>query len=378
MESLSGQRDRIIWKFPFYVKGTFILFGLILFVYTISVLKEILVPLCFSLLLAILLNPVANRLQQWKIPRLWAIIFSLLFGLLVLAGIGYFLYSQIISFNIELPAFRQKISSLVLRLQQAADSRLGIPVKKQDQFLDEAATAMKPVIGSTLGSIAGYISTVLLLPVYTFLFLYYKNLLLNFMYEIFREEHLGRLGIVLHQTKRSVQSYMVGLLIEGLIVAAMNVTALSILGVEYPILLGVMGAVLNILPFVGGILAVALPLLVATVTRDGFQIHIWIILSYMLIQFIDNHFLIPYIVSSRVKINALVSIVIVLLGGALWGISGMFLAIPFTGILKVIFDRIPELRPWGKLMGVEVPGRHKGQSDMLAKRVQLHSEQVYE
>jgi predicted PurR-regulated permease PerM len=62
-----------------------------------------------------------------------------------------------------------------------------------------------------------------------------------------------------------------------------------------------------------------------------------------------------------VKINALISIIAVLLGGAVWGISGMFLSIPFIGILKIIFDRIDELKPWGKLLGDEIPTRHPGQ-----------------
>ena len=75
----------------------------------------------------------------------------------------------------------------------------------------------------------------------------------------------------------------------------------------------------------------------------------------------------PRIVGSKVKINALISIIIVLLGGMVWGVSGMFLSIPFIGILKIIFDRIPELKPWGKILGVEVPTRHKGQIWNLKK-----------
>ena len=114
------------------------------------------------------------------------------------------------------------------------------------------------------------------------------------------------------------------------------------------------------LPFFGGILAALLPMVVATITKDGFHTQIGIAISYMIIQFVDNHFLIPYIVSSRVKINALISIVAVLLGAAVWGLSGMFLSIPFIGILKIVFDRIPEMRPWGRLLGSEVDVRQTG------------------
>jgi predicted PurR-regulated permease PerM len=131
--------------------------------------------------------------------------------------------------------------------------------------------------------------------------------------------------------------------------------------VQYAILIGVIGALLNILPYIGGIIAIAIPILIATVTKDGFHAQLWVIAAYLIIQFIDNNFLVPYIVSSKVKINALISIIIVLMGGALWGISGMFLSIPFIGLLKIIFDRIPELKPWGKLLGDEIPTKHMGQ-----------------
>jgi predicted PurR-regulated permease PerM len=107
--------------------------------------------------------------------------------------------------------------------------------------------------------------------------------------------------------------------------------------------------------------AVLLPLLIATVTKSGFSTQVAIIICYLVIQFIDNHFLVPYIVSSKVKINALISIVVVLMGGLLWGIAGMFLSIPFVGILKIVFDRVPELKPWGRLLGDDVPTRHKGE-----------------
>jgi predicted PurR-regulated permease PerM len=220
---------------------------------------------------------------------------------------------------------------------------------------------MKPLIGQTLGTVMGTLALVFLLPVYTFLFLFYKTLILDFLYEIFAEKNETEVSTVLKQVKVAIQSYMFGLLLEALIVATLNASALLALGVQYAILLGVLGAILNMLPFIGGILAVILPILIATITKDGVHTQLLIVISYIVIQFVDNHFLVPYIVSSKVKINALISIVIVLLGGAVWGISGMFLSIPFIGVLKIIFDRVPELKPWGKLLGDEVPTFHRGQ-----------------
>jgi predicted PurR-regulated permease PerM len=153
---------------------------------------------------------------------------------------------------------------------------------------------------------------------------------------------------------------------------------LLLLKVEYAVLLGVIGAILNMIPYIGGIIAIALPVLMATVTKDGFSTQLGVIIAYAIIQFIDNNILVPRIVSSKVQINALFSILVVLLGGELWGVSGMFLSIPFVAILKIIFDRIDELKPWGKLLGDEVPTRHKGQIWMRRRAKRSVAEKIIE
>jgi len=319
------------------------------------------VPLAFALMISILLNPLTNKFENWNIPRALSIVLSLIIGFIVIAALAYFISMELSNFSDQLPQFKKKFELLMQKSQHGISREYGISIKKQNQYISDTENNLKPILGATVGSLLEIISMIILLPVFSFLFLYYKTLLLNFLYELFSRENAKEVNVVLIQTRSAIQHYMFGLLLEALIVALLNTAALIILGVEYAVLLGVLGALLNILPFIGGILSVALPILVATITKDGLQTQLWIILIYMLIQFVDNHFLVPYIVSSKVKINALVSIVIVLLGGALWGISGMFLAIPMTGILKIIFDQIPELKPWGKLLGSEIPVKHKGQ-----------------
>jgi predicted PurR-regulated permease PerM len=359
----------MIKKYPWYLKITVILLGLILFSFILSELRDILIPLSFALFLAILLNPLVALLESRKVPKPWAIILALLAAVLALAAIGYFLSMQMTNFSDQLPLLKKKSADMVSHLQQLLVQKLNIPLAKQNQFIDQAEAGVKPFIGRALGTVAGSLAVIFLLPVYTFLFLYYKTLMLDFLYDVFSEENMRDVSEVLKQVKTAIQSYMFGLLLEGLIVATLNTTALLLLGVKYAILLGVLGAVLNVLPFIGGILAVIPPLLIATMTKDGIHTQVGITVSYIVIQFVDNHFLVPYIVSSKVKINALISIVIVLLGGAMWGVSGMFLSIPFIGVLKIIFDRVPELKPWGRLLGDEVPVFHKGQLQ-LKRRIQ--------
>jgi len=340
-------------EYPFYLKSTVVLFGLILLTYTLSNLRDILTPLAFALIIAILLNPLVNRFQKRKMPKMLAIILSMFIALVLIVAVVYFLSTQIAQFGQSFPMLSQKFNHLLVMFQNWLQKDFGVSIQKQVQLINEAVNNSKALVGQTLGTAIGILGVVFLIPVYVFLYLWYKTKMLNFLYEVFAEENSEKVADVLSETKLAIQSYMVGLLIEAGIVAVMNSTALLLLGVKYAILFGVIGAILNMIPYIGGIIAILLPVLMATVTKDGYTTQLGIVGAYAVIQFIDNNFLVPNIVSSKVQINALVSILIVLLGGALWGVSGMFLSIPFVAILKIIFDRINELKPWGKLLGDE-------------------------
>ena len=351
----------IVKQYPFYLKATVILFGIILLVYVLFNLQDIMIPLAFAMIFAILLNPVYTWFQRHKVPKILSIIIPLLLSFIVFGAIMYFLSSQIARFSDTLPLLKQKFSSLTTQFGQWAQLGFGVTIKKQIELLNSALKSSSTLLSSTVSTALGTLGIILLLPVYIFLFLFYKTLILNFLFEVFAEENFKQVSDILNDTKSAIQSYMVGLLLEALIVAVLNSTALLILGVKYAILLGVIGALLNIIPYIGGLVAIALPVLIATVTKDGYNTQLGILIAYIIIQFIDNNILVPRIVSSKVQVNALISILTVLLGAALWGVPGMFLSIPLVAILKIIFDRVPDLKPWGKLLGDTVPTRHKGE-----------------
>lgn len=363
-------------QYPFYIKSTVILFGFVLLTLILINLRDILVPVAFAVILAILLNPLVNKFSGWGVKQVLSIFIVLLLTILVFSGILYFLSSQIAGFGDNLPALKTKFITILHDLQDWVQLKFGVAINKQVELLNEGLNSSKAVLGKTVGGALGTLSVVFLLPVYIFLLLFYKTLILNFLYEVFAEENSKKVGEILTQTKSAIQSYMVGLLLEALIVAVLNSTALLILDVEYAILLGVIGAILNMIPYLGGLIAIALPVLMATVTKDGFSTQLGVLIAYAIIQFIDNNILVPRIVSSKVQINALISILVVLLGGALWGVSGMFLSIPTVAILKIIFDRIDDLKPWGKLLGDEVPTKHMGQLRWPRKKKESVAEKM--
>jgi len=345
--------------YPFYVKATLILLGLFLFVQVLRVLADVLIPFAIAGLIAILLNPLNNRLER-RLPRIIAILLSILIAIAIVGGILYFLSTQIAMFSENLPILKERFNEMVVELQIWIEAHFGLSAEKQMEMTKTADSGGQQLIRNTLGTILGTLGVIILIPIYVFLLLFYKPLILNFLYQIFLEKHSLRVAEILSQTKSAVQSYMVGLLMETAIVATLNSIALLIIGVPYAIVIGVIGGILNLVPYLGGLVAILLPVLMATITSEGFSMQLQVIVAYSIIQFIDNNILVPKIVSSKVQINALISILFVLLGGMLWGLPGMFLAIPFIAVLKIIFDRVDELKPWGSLLGDEIPTEHIG------------------
>ena len=172
---------------------------------------------------------------------------------------------------------------------------------------------------------------------------------------VFGVDNRGELSKIISEVTTPIPCYLSGLFIEAVIIAVLDTAALLILGIEYAILLGIIGALLNVIPYIGGLVAVALPMMIALVTKTSPLYALYIMAAYYFIQLIDNNYIVPIIVASKVKINALVSIIVVLAFGAWWGIPGMFLSIPLTAIVKVIFDHIEPLKPCGFLLGDTMP-----------------------
>ncbi|HEY6915704.1 MAG TPA: AI-2E family transporter, partial [Paludibacter sp.] len=211
------------------------------------------------------------------------------------------------------------------------------------------------LVGQTLVSVGGSLATIFIIPVYVFVILYYQPLLMEFIHRLFGKTHLVQVGEIITQTKSVIQRYLVGLIFEAIIVGILNALGLLLLGIEYAILLGVIGALLNLIPYLGGIVAVALYMMVALVTKSSAWFAVYVFGIHIFIQLIDNNYIVPKIVASKVKINALFSIIVVLVGNALWGIPGMFLSIPLLAIVKVIFDHVESMKPWGFLFGDTMP-----------------------
>lgn len=124
---------------------------------------------------------------------------------------------------------------------------------------------------------------------------------------------------------------------------------------QHALLLGVITGILGLIPYLGNIIACVITIFATLTGSPDLSMILWILVVTTVVQLVDNNIVVPLIVSSKVEINAFASIIGIFIGGMLAGIAGMFLAIPLIAILKVIFDNVKGLEPWGYLIGDDTP-----------------------
>jgi len=346
-------------KLPLFARASIFILGLVALLAISYVGRSIIVPVIFAVIIAIVLHPVVNFFIRLRIPRVFAILITILLTFLILCALGLLIISQLSRFAESLPVLFDKFTTLLDEAIIWASGYFDLSPQKLHDWISKSQTEIldssSAAIGQTLVILGNVLVIVFLLPVYIFLILFYHPILIEFIHRMFSEGNQTKVSEIVRKIKTVIQQYLIGLVIEAGIIATLNTTALLILGIEYAILLGVISALLNVIPYIGGLLGVALPMIVALVTKSTYMYAVYILIIFYAIQLVDNNFIVPKIVASKVKLNALFSIIVVFVGNALWGIPGMFLSIPLLAIGKLIFDHIEPLKPWGFLLGDTMP-----------------------
>lgn len=351
-------------KFPLYAKVSLTLISLSIIFTVLYYGQHIIIPLLLSLLFAILLRPLVVVFnKKLKFPHVIAVLVAVTIFVVFVSAIVFFISWQVSDITHDWNKIKHNISLHYEHLQHWIKQRYHLSYNKQESYIqqvrDESRNGNSELMSNTISSFTDTLLNTILIPIYTFLILLYKNLFIKFLSKIVQKSKEHILEDILTQIKTVVQSYIVGLLIEMGIVGTLTTIGLMLLGVEYAVLLGVITALLNLIPYIGILVASVITVLATLVNSSELSVVLGVLGLSVFVQFIDNNILVPKIIGNKVRINALVSIVGVIIGGALAGIAGMFLAIPMIAILKVIFDRIDALSPWGYLMGDDLPKTYK-------------------
>lgn len=344
-------------RLPFYARLALGLLSGVLIFYGLSKGQLVFVPLVFSVLLATFLYPLSKWLERKaRMSCGLAAFLSVLGFLLLILGFAYFLSFQLIGFAQDIPQLQERLNGWAAGLQRWIAREYGVDSTTQTEYANDVADGLLENAANSVGLVffgaAGFVFWTLIVFVYTFFILYHRRLLVQAITLMFSSPQRAEVRVTLDETRTVTNNYVKGLLIEAGVVAGSLAIAFTILGIKYAILLALISAAVNVIPYLGIFISMAL-IAVVTLTNHSPATTLWAVGIRYVIHFVDANFLVPRVIGSKVRINALVTLVGVLAGGALWGVAGTFLAIPLTAALKIVFSHIPAMKPWGMMMDVE-------------------------
>jgi len=356
---------------PFYIKLAAVLFSLIALTYIVITAKEILSPLIFSCLFSILLLPFAAFLEtKMRLPRSAASMLAVLSLLACIGGLSYVIGSQISSLANDWPQFQSQLHKSQNELMEWVRDSFHVTKHKQETFVanttHKVTASGGSMVGATLLSLSSMLLFLVFTFIYTFFFLLYRKLIMRFLISVFQEDNKAVVYEIIERVQYIIRKYIIGLLIEMAIVATIVSVTFMFLGVKYAILLGLITGLFNIIPYIGIFSALIISSAVTFATSPSEGTVVYVMITLVVTHLLDSNVLLPLVVGSKVRINALITVLGVVIGEMIWGVPGMFLSIPVIAVLKIIFDRVESLKSWGIILGDE-----ELQQNRLAKKLRV-------
>jgi len=342
-------------KRPYVLELAASLISLALIIALMYVLQGVLLPLMFSILIAISLYPVAGTLERLRLGKAFSALLAVILAIAILSGLIWFIIHQVIVIGRDGAEIQTKFLSIFDTIQHWLQERFGLEPTdiverlrgQANQILSNAASYVTAAFGSLGNILAGAV----LVPLFSFFLLYYRVFFREFFFRAFRSTPQDVVHTTLNKIYTVVQSYLLGLVTVMGIVAILNTVGLWIMGIQYAWFFGTLASLLMLLPYIGIAIGSILPALFALATKDSAWYAVGVIAWFQVVQFLEGNVITPNIVGSKVSINPLMAIISILLGGMLFGLAGLILALPLTATIKVIFDAIPSMNAFGFLIG---------------------------
>ena len=336
------------------------LFFIVLLIVVMYFGRAFLIPLFFGALLAMLMAPVCRRLDGWGLNRTLSTLACILILVIVIAGIGFIISTQISTFAENMSQIQTKGKELLQQAQGYIEEQIGMSPQEQEKVVKEQtqkSNQQGPGMGAKiLNAITSTLTGLVLSLVIAFLMIYNKEQFETFFVRLYDDKDAEKVKTVVGQIGQVSQKYLTGRAISVLIIATMYSIGLLIIGIKNAVFLAGIAALLTVIPYVGTVLGGLFPVFMAFLTEDV-QTALWAGVVMVVIQTIDNYFIEPNVVGGEVNLNALWSILSILAGGMIWGVAGMIMFLPLFGIIKIICDHVTPLKPVGYLLGE--PGAKK-------------------
>ncbi|HET6993132.1 MAG TPA: AI-2E family transporter [Bacteroidia bacterium] len=337
-------------------KPTLILFFILLVIGFLVISRPFLVPFLYGLLIAMIMYPVCKWFENKKIPRGAAVIFSVSLVLLFFLGIVSLLILQLNSLNKDLPQLLKDANVEFARFQNWLTENVGVSLTEQNTFFNDFRKGMSGNITGLISGTAVGLFNIIIIPVYACLILYYRNVIVDFIVSITGKKYTEELAVILNEAIVTYFHYIRGMFFVYLTVGILNSIGLFLLGVKYPLLFGMLTAFMTIIPYLGIIISSLLPISITWMETKSIYIPLGIVGVFAFVQYLEAYFIFPYIVGKQLNINMLASIVLIIIGGFIWGVSGLLLFLPYIALLKIVSGKIEGLEPFRVLLEIP-PGR---------------------
>jgi predicted PurR-regulated permease PerM len=313
--------------------------------------KPFLVPVCFAGLLAMLFLPLSKWFEKKRIPKGFSALLCIIIFLAAITGIIWLISWQITDLTSEASDIEGKLKKMITEVEEYVRSRFGISKKEQEQLVTEQAKSNGSMFANIGSSILSFVVDFILMLVYIFLFMFYRDRIKTFIQKMISPQQKKNAETIIQDVEKVSQQYITGL---GMMIACLWIMysiGFSIVGVKYAILFAIICGLLEIIPFIGNLTGNLLTILMVVIQGGGSGMVLGVVITYLIVQFLQTYLLEPLVVGAEVNINPLFTIIVLVVGELIWGIPGMVLAIPLLGIVKIICDHIPSLKPYGYLIG---------------------------
>ena len=318
--------------------------------------RSLFIPLSFALLISFILYPVCAWLERHRFSKPFAILICLsLFILLIAALLGLLVY-QFNEFLKEWPVLSVKLTELVKNLDLwIANSNLNTFIDTERGFINSVAQYIidytLPILPESIYQSTISLMLLFLIPVLCALILYYRQVLTAFLYKAFPASAGGQIKKILPEVIVTYYNFVKGMLLVYLIVGILNSIGLAVLGIPNPIFFGFIASILTFIPYVGIAIGAILPMSISWLMYDSIYYPIGVVVVFSIVQILEANVIFPFAVSNSLKVNALITLIVIIAGGILWGAMGMILFLPFMAIFKLVADQVEGLEAVAVLLG---------------------------
>lgn len=330
----------------------------------------IFVPLTWGIFFAFALYPVSDWLENRRIPRGLAIILTLILFTLCFIGVLGLVVNQMVSLLGDIPQIGTIFYAKLADYLEDISAFSGLDLSNWNET-DLLSLLVNPEnLNQTIFNTGKSLTLIGIIPLYIFLLIYYKDFFTAFLMQASSRSN-EKIIAWAEDSGKVIHQYLVGMVKVTLIVSLLAGIYFYLIGIKYFLLFALFIAVMNLIPYIGVIISSALVILYVFLTTETLFYPMLTLMVLWGIQLLENNLITPVVVGGKVKVNVLAVILAILIGGAIWGVSGMVLSIPLVGILKITLDRIPGLEAYGYLLGDDFPVNERRENfvKLLSRRL---------